>query len=251
MTIRIKDMVLGEGRPKICIPLVNTTPQALLETAGRLSPDLCDLIEWRADWMEDILRPGYAEKIAEKLKKEAEPLPLLFTFRTSKEGGHLPASLQDYHKLTAAVISSGIPDLADIELFSGAREVKELIRLAHDQGVKTILSSHDFSATPSGNEILARLKQMEESGADIAKIAVTPQSPRDVLTLLEATLQAKEQLSCPVITMSMKGLGMPSRFTGEIFGSCLTFGTAGQASAPGQADAGELKAILELIHNSL
>ncbi|MFR2781512.1 MAG: type I 3-dehydroquinate dehydratase [Clostridium sp.] len=38
---------------------------------------------------------------------------------------------------------------------------------------------------------------------------------------------------------------------GEIFGSCLTFGLAGQASAPGQIDARELKCVLDILHNNL
>jgi len=42
-----------------------------------------------------------------------------------------------------------------------------------------------------------------------------------------------------------------TRMGGEAFGSCLTFGTAGNASAPGQLDARELRSVLEIIHRSL
>ena len=92
---------------------------------------------------------------------------------------------------------------------------------------------------------------MEALGADIAKIAVMPNSPADVLTLLSATEQAFRTLSCPVISMSMKGTGLVSRLSGEIFGSCLTFGSVGGASAPGQIDVTELKMILETMHRGL
>ena len=86
--------------------------------------------------------------------------------------------------------------------------------------------------------------------ADIAKIAVMPQNPGDVLTLLSATFEASQSLSCPVITMSMKGTGLISRLSGEVFGSCLTFGSAGEPSAPGQIDAAQLKRVLEMIHKN-
>ena len=46
---------------------------------------------------------------------------------------------------------------------------------------------------------------MEDLGADIAKIAVMPQSAGDVLTLLSATHKASQSLSCPLITMSIEG----------------------------------------------
>lgn len=91
----------------------------------------------------------------------------------------------------------------DIELFSGREGVEELVALAKEKNVKTIFSNHDFFKTPSENEILSILKQMEEAGADIAKIAVMPTCTEDVLTLLSATCKAKKELSCPVITMSM------------------------------------------------
>ena len=48
--------------------------------------------------------------------------------------------------------------------------------------------------------------------------------------------------------MAMGALGVISRLGGGVFGSAVTFGTAGRASAPGQTDAAELKRALELIH---
>lgn len=91
---------------------------------------------------------------------------------------------------------------------------------------------------------------MEEAGADIAKIAVMPESTEDVLTLLSATCKAKKELTCPVITMSMAGTGLISRLSGEVFGSCLTFGSAGNISAPGQIDALKLRSVLHILHEN-
>ena len=129
--------------------------------------------------------------------------------------------------------------------------VREMADLAHRHHVSVILSNHDFTATPDESEMLRRLQHMEELGADIAKIAVMPQSAGDVLTLLSATHKASQSLSCPVITMSMKGTGLISRLSGEVFGSCMTFGSVGEASAPGQIEAGRLKDILAIIHENL
>ena len=52
---------------------------------------------------------------------------------------------------------------------------------------------------------------------------------------------------CPMITISMGQLGLLSRLTGQIFGSCITFASMGEASAPGQIDAEELKEALAFI----
>jgi len=88
---------------------------------------------------------------------------------------------------------------------------------------------------------------MEQLGADIAKIAVMPRNSEDVAVLLGVTSEASETMFCPVITMSMGGQGVISRMAGQIFGSAVTFGTVGQASAPGQIPLDRLKEILTLI----
>ena len=92
---------------------------------------------------------------------------------------------------------------------------------------------------------------MQQLGMDVAKMAVMPQSEKDVRMLLEATAEMKEQHpQTPVITMSMGKMGVLSRMAGELFGSALTFGTVGQASAPGQIPVKELRKILEMLHTS-
>ena len=74
--------------------------------------------------------------------------PLIFTFRTTKEGGQRQASPQQYKTLAMEAIASGCIDLIDIELFSDPDSITELTALAKEKGVKTIFSSHDFYSTP-------------------------------------------------------------------------------------------------------
>lgn len=88
---------------------------------------------------------------------------------------------------------------------------------------------------------------MQDLGADLPKIAVMPQSPQDVLTLLAATLTMKEKYATrPLITMSMGKSGGVSRVTGRLFGSAMTFGTVGQASAPGQIAIAKLREVMDM-----
>ena len=140
-------------------------------------------------------------------------------------------------------------DLIDVELSSGEETVKYLIKTAHTIGVKAVISNHDFEKTPSKEEIVKRLRKMQELGADLPKIAVMPQCKKDVLTLLTATEEmAHRYADRPIITMSMAKDGVVSRMCGEVFGSALTFGTAGQTSAPGQIEVGKLREVLEIFH---
>jgi 3-dehydroquinate dehydratase-1 len=126
--------------------------------------------------------------------------------------------------------------------------VAQTITAAHEKGIKVILCNHDFDKTPSKQEILSRLQQMQLKGADICKIAVMPRNSEDVLTLLEATREMYENYADrPLITMSMGTLGMISRISGQVFGSAATFGSAGTASAPGQISVSELRKLLNTL----
>ena len=91
------------------------------------------------------------------------------------------------------------------------------------------------------------LEELRSTGADILKLAVMPGSPENVLDLLYATSHANWSGKAPVITMSMGSLGSLSRISGQIFGSAVTFGTVGEASAPGQLAIDDLRIIMKIL----
>ena len=87
---------------------------------------------------------------------------------------------------------------------------------------------------------------------DLAKLAVMPKNADDVLRLLKVTYDIKKQYpALLVVTMSMGKLGVISRLSGEIFGSCITFGADGEVSAPGQMQMETLSGILDALHASI
>lgn len=252
-SVRVRDLVIGEGIPKICIPIVGKTSKEILDEGANLSTLDLDLVEWRVDWFEGIEDTDEVVALAQKLNDAlGAHVPLLCTIRTAGEGGEAALSIEDYCALNRALIASGAIDLVDIELLLGDEVMTELIAHGHENGVAIIASNHDFNATPSRSEIIARLKHMQDLGADILKIAVMPNSARDVIELLAATEEmVSEHATRPIVTMSMSGKGAISRMCGEVFGSAITFGCASKASAPGQIDANDLRALLSLIHSTL
>lgn len=50
--------------------------------------------------------------------------------------------------------------------------------------------------------------------------------------------------------MSMGSLGVITRLSGELFGSCMTFAAAKHVSAPGQISVKDARNILNLLHIS-
>ena len=245
----VRKIKIGEGIPKICVPIVGTTVDEIINEAHQLKDVSKDLVEWRADWFDDIFDFEKVKTVLLQLRKELEETPLLFTFRTAKEGGEKTIDDGTYIALNKVAVESGKVDLVDVEWFAGKTVVEEVLNTAHQNQVKVIASNHDFEKTPSKEEIISRLQKMQEMGADILKIAVMPKSSKDVITLLAATEEMSTNYAKqPIVTMSMSRDGVISRLAGEIFGSAITFGAAGKASAPGQISVQELRKVLEILH---
>ncbi|WP_307289825.1 type I 3-dehydroquinate dehydratase [Bacillus sp. SORGH_AS_0510] len=250
--ITVKGVTIGEGVPKICVPMVGKSLEQLLEEASYIQALDCDVVEWRVDCFEGVDQIGSIKDTLKQIRAVIPEKPLLFTFRSAKEGGEKEISKASYFELNKTILETGLVDIIDIELFNEEEDIKTFIGIAHASKVFVILSNHDFHSTPPKEEIVSRLCKAQELGGDVSKIAVMPTSSADVLTLLEATNTMKEQFADrPFITMSMAGKGVISRLSGEVFGSAMTFGSAKKASAPGQVPVKELRSVLNLLHSNL
>lgn len=250
--VEVRGVRIGEGIPKICVPIVGTTRDEILAAAKSFESVKKDVVEWRADWFEGVFDFAQVEAVLKELRRVLGNTPILFTFRTANEGGEKAIEPAAYAELNKRAAATGLIDLVDVEAFTGDEVVRDIIESAHESGVVVVASNHDFEKTPEKDEIVRRLRKMQELDADIPKIAVMPQSRKDVLTLLSATEEmVSEYADRPIITMSMSATGLISRLCGECFGSALTFGAVGKASAPGQMNASDLSEILNLIHTSL
>ena len=248
-TLTIRHLTLGSGQPKIAVPLVARDEAALSAALKKLEHACFDIIEFRADYFAQAGNSEYLLAQAAAVRRAFPETPLLFTFRRAEEGGEYPCSKAYYFELLDKAAASGIIDIIDIELSAGESEVRQAVATAKAHNTAVLMSNHDFHQTPAKSDITGRLKKMEEAGADICKIAVMPQSPADVLTLLDATWEARQTANRPIVTISMGKLGLISRIAGSTFGSAITFGTAGTASAPGQLDSTSLKNILDVLEN--
>ena len=251
-TLKVRDLEIGAGAPKIIVPIVGVTKEEIIEEAKTFDSIPVDVVEWRVDWFEHVFE---FEKVKEVLKELREVLgntPLLVTFRTSKEGGEKAIEAEAYAELNISAAKTGYVDFVDVEIFTGDDIVKKIIDGVHAEGVKVIASNHDFHKTPEKSDIIYRLRKMQDMNADIPKIAVMPQNKKDVLTLLSATEEMTSLYADrPIITMSMAGTGVISRLCGEVFGSSMTFGAAKKASAPGQMGVKDLETVLGLLHNAM
>lgn len=267
----------ADGRVAVAVATTGADAAACLAQTRAAAAAGADVVELRADLLADPDPLGAAGRLKGPSRLEgpgrcggsgrigdvvglaagvvdaAGGAPVLLTVRTAAEGGGAGLDDDAYSGLLHRLIE-GLADLEaarrpaalDVEQARGG--TAELVVRAHGAGLDAVVSHHDLRATPADEAMLARLRAMADAGADVAKLAVTPRGPRDVARLLGVTARASEELDVAVATMSMGPLGAVSRLSGAVFGSALTFATAGGApSAPGQLPIDRVRAVLDLL----
>ncbi len=248
MTVKIGDVVLGDGVPKICVPVAAESGEQLEETLKKLEKmrPLYDLVEFRAD-IYPLKSADEIPQILCRIREASGKKPVLFTFRTKAEGGKREITFEDYRAMNLRAAEWGT-DLVDLQLELVSREDPDasLLKQLQGTGTRVIGSFHDFHGTPSADELVRKMVRMQMMGFDISKIAVMPRDREDVLELLFASVQMQEDWADrPYITMSMGETGKVSRISGSFTGSAVTFASLDRASAPGQVRADAMRQILE------
>lgn len=249
--MRIKNQNFGTGRPLLCVPVVEIEENQIYKAAEFAAGQGAEVLEWRIDWFAKANQWDKVEQVLHRLQEICADVILLCTFRSKPQGGEREISQEAYVELLKKIAESRMADLLDVES-PRVSEPSSVIRMLHDMGQHVIASSHYFSHTPDTITMQQELIEMQQAGADIAKLAVMPNNPLDVLKLLEATAQIKEDNpDYPLVTMAMGGLGVISRISGQVFGSCMTFASVGKASAPGQLPLEDVAGILDKLSESM
>jgi 3-dehydroquinate dehydratase I len=247
--VKTRNKIIGGPDFLICMPIVAGEKSDLFKEVAAIKQLNPDLLEWRIDGYKPVRNIDISLKTLAELRLKMDDIPLVFTCRSHSEGGLKKLTRDQRQDLLTAAMASGNLDIVDIELSNDTDFIQTIIKTARQFHVRVVLSHHNFKTTPEESVILDTLFKARESGADIAKIAVMPQSYHDVLTLLKATLKAREQgLKIPAISISMGSQGVLSRIAGGLFGSDITFASSITPSAPGQIPMTALKKAMTALY---
>lgn len=222
-------------KTKIVVPIM-LTELAELEKVSVSDYRTADIVEWRADFLsaDEILE--MAPKFFEKFKESK----ILFTLRTVREGGNIQVSEKKYLEILKEILTYN-PAYIDVEFFTHGPSFAAL----KDFRDKMVLSYHNFDEVPS--DLTNRLIKMHEEGTAFVKVAVMPERECDVLDLLQITRDMTLEYGDHFISMAMGDLGRLSRISGYLTGSCWTFASLENSSAPGQISLKETEYILDIL----
>lgn len=120
-TVLLRGVEIGAGRPKIIVPIVGKTEQEILDKAAELVQAKPDVVEWRVDYFQGVGDVQRVVDTARELNEALGEIPILFTFRTKREGGEKEIGMEDYTALNRAVAQSSYVDAVDVEIFPVTR----------------------------------------------------------------------------------------------------------------------------------
>lgn len=209
-----------------------------------------DAIEFRADtfpWSgESTAVANMAARGVISRIREAGRFPVLLTIRRAPEQSARPAGPALSNTRRAALFRALLPAVhgVDVEIAATAL-ARDVTRAAHAKRVSVIHSFHDFGSPSTSSRLLALARASRRMGGDLFKAAITPRTEDDVVQAFRAAA------SWPVPRMTLIAMGAKgavTRIAGYTFGSLLTYGSLGRATAPGQLSAAALRPLVNRLY---
>jgi 3-dehydroquinate dehydratase/shikimate dehydrogenase len=202
------------ARPQLCVTVTARTTAEL--RAARDAVVDADLIELRLDAVSD---PDVAGALAGRTR------PVIVTCRPHWEGGGFAGSEEERRRILADALARGA-DYVDIEWRAGFDDL-----VSRDGGRRIVVSTHDFSGMST--DLAGQVRAMRATGAEVVKLAVTPQRLADCEPLL--ALGADASRHGRTVVIGMGDYGVATRVLPGRFGSAWTY--AGALRDIGQVDA--------------
>ncbi len=205
--------------PLLCVTVTAPTTAELRRQRDLVTE--ADLVELRLDSVSD---PNVAAAL------DGRRGPVIVTCRARWEGGGFQGPEEDRRHLLRQALDLGA-EYVDIEWRAHFDDL-----VAHEQGARILLSSHDFTGVPADLEDQARA--MRATGARIIKIAVKASRLSDCLPLLSLGRTFDEAAPQRPVLIAMGEAGLATRILAQRFNSAWTY--AGAVRDVGQISVSKL-----------
>ena len=185
----------------ICVVIGRTRHKMVQIEIQEAAKQGAGFIELRLDFLASA--PDFKRLLDKK------PCPLVATVRRPQDGGRWSGTEEARLALLRQAIVAGF-DWVDLET-----DIADSIRRFKD--VKRIVSYHNMREVPDDLEKI--YQRMCSQDADVVKLAVRAQHPKDNVRVLELLKSAPR----PTVAFCMGDLAMPSRILGAKFGAPFTY----------------------------
>ena len=229
--------LLPQRLPKVCLALSGDTADDMVATAESMARDN-PFLEFRLDYLK---QPLAALPKIHRFLETHQYVTAIGTCRRADNGGKFKGSLASQLEVLTKAHAAGC-QLVDLELQSASKAKPEAIARLRSHAA-LILSFHDFRATRSLDETLAKMLKIP---ADFYKVVSTATTLSDNVAMMKflQTQSGKHAL----IGLCMGEQGIISRVLSVRAGSVFTFAavSADLKTAPGQVSARDLRSIYRI-----
>lgn len=225
---------------RICVSIGREIVSDAITVAQSVTA-MADVIEIRLDSLLDPTIKPFMESVEK---------PLLFTNRPQWEGGQFMGDEAERLELLLEAVAESAA-YVDLELLAPAESQQRMRSALRESSTQLIISWHNFTDTPSREELVGRMAMMQDNGADIGKIITTAHDHDDVLRVLQLQ-EVAQKLNFPLIAFCMGGPGVISRVATCNLGGYMTYCAVNdtEATAPGQLAVETLRKIYGLMGTS-
>ena len=189
---------MAVGPDRVCVVVGRTRHKMIQAELDEAAKRGAKFLELRLDFLK--------KAVDFKRLVDHKHAPWVATFRRSQDGGRWTGPEDERHAVLRQAIVSGHFEWVDLET-----DVAEKIRRFGP--VKRIVSYHHTTETPANLE--ETFAKMLAQDADVYKIAVTAQTPADVMRVVTLQKSAKK----PTVAFCMGEVGLPSRFLSLKYGA--------------------------------
>ncbi|MEI3188043.1 MAG: type I 3-dehydroquinate dehydratase, partial [Lachnospiraceae bacterium] len=93
-SVTVRNITIGEGLPKVCVPIVGTTLEEITASATTIKNVSPDVVEWRVDHFQNILDQNEMETALHTLRRDfSRTLLSSSPSAPRKEGGECEISM--------------------------------------------------------------------------------------------------------------------------------------------------------------
>ena len=221
---------------RYCLPIIKRT-RAEVQAAIERNLDQFRFLEVWLDYIED-LDQGFAASLV-----GLYPHRLVMIFRRQNLE---PMRMSHDTRFEILKTLARKQVFVDLDISTQAEDITRL--QAERVSVKSILSYHNYSFTPSDTELRSLTERIDGWGAHITKIATFCTIQRDALRLMSLLIDLREAgRKCIIVGMGKHGV--ITRVFGSIWGNEMAFAPieAASRSAAGQLTVDKLDSIMQAL----
>jgi 3-dehydroquinate dehydratase / shikimate dehydrogenase len=223
--------------PRVCVAVIGADANQMVEKAEALARDN-SFLEFRLDY---LAKPGLALPRIKRFTESHPGTVVIATCRRVSSGGKFKGSIASQLDILSKAAAARC-QLVDVELQTTSKCKPEQLQKLRSRAA-LVLSFHDFRGTKKLDETL---EKMLVYPADFYKVVSTATTLSDNVTMIKFLGRRGDRHS--LVSMCMGEQGIISRVLGVRAGSVFTFAsaTAGEATAPGQVTAQELRNVYRI-----